>query len=58
MANQIAANFAIAGGEAAARATAGHIRQFWNPRMIAAIGDASGLDPIAAAAFAQLRNDG
>jgi formate dehydrogenase subunit delta len=33
MANQIAANFAIAGCEAAATATADHINSFWDPRM-------------------------
>jgi len=33
MANQIAANFAIAGREAAVAATADHIASFWDPRM-------------------------
>lgn len=33
MANQIAANFAIAGRDAAAAATADHIASFWDPRM-------------------------
>ncbi|MEP7222203.1 MAG: formate dehydrogenase subunit delta [Novosphingobium sp.] len=56
MANQIARNFAVQGDEAAAAATADHIRQFWAPRMKAAItanGDAN-LSPIAAAAVRQL----
>lgn len=33
MANQIAANFAVAGRDAAAAATADHIAHFWDPRM-------------------------
>ena len=37
-------------------ATAGHIRDFWDPRMKAAIvaGDRAGLSPIAAAAVGRL----
>ena len=56
MANQIAKNFAISGEEAAATATAQHLRDFWDPRMKAAIlaDDRSALDPIARAAVAQL----
>ena len=56
MANQIARNFATMGDADAAAATADHIVSFWDPRMKAAIlGDASGLDPIAAAAIERLR---
>ncbi len=56
MADQIARNFAIQGEEAAAAATAEHIRLFWDPRMKAAIKGAekAALSPIAAAAVAQL----
>jgi formate dehydrogenase subunit delta len=58
MANQIAANFATMGGDAA-KATADHIANFWDPRMKAAIwADAEGLSPIAAAAFEELRTRG
>lgn len=59
MANQIARNFATMGDADAARATADHIASFWDPRMKAAIwADAMGLSPIAAAAFAELRQRG
>ena len=53
MADQIARNFAIQGEEAAVAATAQHIRDFWDPRMKAAIraADLSTLSPIAAAAI-------
>ena len=37
MADQIARNFAVQGEEAAIAATAQHIRDFWDPRMKAAI---------------------
>ena len=37
MANQIARNFAAQGEEAAVKATAEHIRLFWDPRMKEAI---------------------
>lgn len=60
MANQIARNFAAQGEVAAVAATAQHIRDFWDPRMKAAIlaGDKEGLDPIARQALDQLRDDG
>lgn len=53
MANQIARNFAALGEEVAIALTAQHIRDYWDPRMKAALlgGDRSGLNPIAAAAF-------
>ena len=52
MANQIARNFAAQGEEAAIAATAQHLRDFWDPRMKAAIlaDDRAGLEPIARAA--------
>ncbi len=52
MADQIARNFAIQGEEEAIEATAQHIRDFWDPRMKAAIraADRGALSPIAAAA--------
>ena len=37
MADQIARNFAVQGEQAAIAATAQHIRDFWDPRMKAAI---------------------
>jgi len=54
MANQIAAN--LAHEDDPAGATAEHIRQFWDPRMRAAIRahDGSGLSPAAARAIALL----
>ncbi len=57
MANQIARNFAAQGEDAAIAATAQHIRDFWDPRMKAAIlaADLSGLEPIARIALAQLK---
>ena len=59
MANQIARNFAVMGETQAALATADHIASFWDPRMKAAVwADAAGLSPIAAAAFAELRQRG
>lgn len=57
MANQIARNFAAQGEAAAVSQTAQHIREFWDPRMIAAIlaVDGSALEPLARAAVEQLR---
>ena len=57
MANQIARNFAAQGEARAVGATAQHIRDFWDPRMKAAIlaNDGSALDPLARAAVEQLR---
>lgn len=51
MANQIARNLA-AQGDAAAALTCQHIKDYWDPRMKAAIlaAERSGLDPIARAA--------
>ncbi len=56
MANQIARNLAAQGEEAAVQATCQHLKDFWDPRMKAAIlaGDRSMLDPIAKAAVARL----
>jgi formate dehydrogenase subunit delta len=56
MVEQIARNFAIQGDEAAAAATAEHIRLFWDPRMKAAIkgADRVALSPIAAAAVERI----
>ena len=56
MANQIARNLAPQGEEAAIALTAQHIRDYWDPRMKAAIlkGDRSTLESIAAAAVDQL----
>lgn len=53
MANQIARNFAIQGEAVAVEQTAQHIRDFWDPRMKAAIlaSDRSALDAIANAAI-------
>lgn len=56
MANQIAANLAVRGDNAAAEETAHHIRAYWEPRMtrtLLAI-DRSGLSPIAAEAVKRL----
>ena len=55
MANQIASFFATQPGDQGAAATAQHIRDFWDPSMIAQLGDLiktgdAGLDPIALAA--------
>ncbi|RVQ69788.1 formate dehydrogenase [Croceicoccus ponticola] len=59
MANQIARNFCALDHDAAAAATADHIVQFWDPRMKAAVsGDEAELSPIAAKAFAILRQPG
>ena len=56
MANQIAANLAAQGEEAAGRETAEHIVRYWEPRMRAAIlaVDPAELTPIARAAVARL----
>ena len=56
MANQIARNLAVRGEAAAVAAVAEHIRDFWDPRMKAAIVSANidQLDPIAAKAIARL----
>lgn len=56
MADQIARNFAIQGEAAAAEATAQHIRDFWDPRMKAAIlaADRASLSPIVAAAVVRI----
>ena len=56
MADQIARNFAIQGEEAAVAATARHIRDFWDPRMKAAIraADRRALSPIVAAAVERI----
>lgn len=52
MANQIARNLAAQGDGEAIAATAQHIRDFWDPRMIAALHtDPAGLNPLARAAF-------
>ena len=56
MANQIARNFAAQGEAAAVAQTAQHIRDFWDPRMKAAIlANSEGLEPLARAAVEQLR---
>ena len=57
MLNQIARNFAAQGEARAVGATAQHIRDFWDPRMKAAIlaSDGSALDRLARAAVEQLR---
>lgn len=57
MANQIARNFAAQGEEAAIAATAQHLRDFWDPRMKAAIlaDDRAALEPIAREAVERLR---
>ena len=62
MANQIARFFAARPEEQAVAGTEDHIRRFWDPRMrtqilahLAAGGE--GLDPIARAAVARLKED-
>ena len=56
MANQIARNLAPQ-GEAAVELTYQHLKDFWDPRMKAAIlaGGCAGLDPIARTAVERLR---
>jgi formate dehydrogenase subunit delta len=60
MANQIARNLAPQGEAAAIAATSQHLRDYWDPRMKAAIlaSNRSGLDPIAHAAVEQLGSAG
>jgi formate dehydrogenase subunit delta len=60
MANDIARNLAAQGQEQAVRAMAQHIRDFWDPRMKAAIAslDPAALLPIAAAALTAVAVDG
>ncbi len=60
MANQIARNFAIAGDDKAALATADHIAMFWDPSMKARLfspelKSSADLDPIARMAFDYLK---
>lgn len=57
MANQIARNLAAQGEAQAIDLTMQHLRDFWDPRMRAAIlaGDRAGLDPIARAAVEKLQ---
>ncbi|MES2492477.1 MAG: formate dehydrogenase subunit delta [Pseudomonadota bacterium] len=59
MANQIAANLGSGGGADAARATADHIRAYWDPRMRKALVSAgpAGLGDIACRAVMLLRRD-
>ncbi|WP_027134884.1 formate dehydrogenase subunit delta [Geminicoccus roseus] len=62
MANQIATFFATQPGDQAARATADHIRSFWDPRMRQAIAahveaGGEGLDPVALAAVRLLAGE-
>jgi len=52
MANQIASFFATQPGDTGAASTAQHIRDFWDPSMIAQLGEllisgTTGLDPMA-----------
>lgn len=56
MAEQIARNFAVQGEEQAVKATAQHIREFWDPRMKAAIlaADRNTLSPIVCSAVERL----
>ncbi len=56
MANQIARNVPVRGEEAAIAATAAHIREFWEPRMISGLRGAKpdALDAVARAALARL----
>lgn len=56
MANQIAANLAVQGDEAAIETTAQHIRLYWDPRMRAEIIRAgnTGLSELARAAVTRL----
>lgn len=57
MANQIARNLAAQGEAQAIDLTMQHLRDFWDPRMKAAIlaGDRAGLNPIARAAVERLQ---
>ncbi|MEJ6008387.1 formate dehydrogenase subunit delta [Novosphingobium aquae] len=59
MANQIVRNFAALGEDHAAEATAEHIKDYWDPRMRAALRlpeTKSALDPIARRAAELLHN--
>jgi len=61
MAHQIARNFAVMGGEAAAKATADHILAFWDPRMKAQLVDRlaaapESLEPVVRQAAALVRD--
>jgi formate dehydrogenase subunit delta len=63
MANQIARNVVVGGGERAIAATADHIAAFWDPRMRRGIAEhvaagGVGLDPVALAALRQLVESG
>jgi len=63
MANQIGRFFASQGGEAAVVGTANHIKDFWDPRMRAAIlahlaAGGSGLDAPARQAIELLKTQG
>jgi formate dehydrogenase subunit delta len=60
MADQIARNFAVQGEDVAIKATAEHIRLFWDPRMKAAIlaDDRAALSPTVAAAVERLAEPG
>jgi formate dehydrogenase subunit delta len=60
MANQIGKAFRSQGEEAAVKATAEHIRKFWDPRMRATIlqhlaNGGAGLDPVARRAVERLQ---
>jgi formate dehydrogenase subunit delta len=60
MINSIAAHFGYLHTEQAAAAVADHIRRFWDPRMkrrllLLVASDTTDLDPVAAAAAAQLQ---
>jgi formate dehydrogenase subunit delta len=60
MANDIAANLRHLPGEEAAKAVAGHIDRFWDPRMRSRLhafvdAGADGLDPLVVAAVGLLR---
>jgi formate dehydrogenase subunit delta len=60
MANQIAAFFATQPGTAQAAEVAGHIRNFWEPRMREALfahvdAGGEGLEPLALEAVSRLR---
>jgi formate dehydrogenase subunit delta len=62
MANQIAKFFATQGEARAVPQIAGHIRQFWDPRMRRAIaahlaGGGEGLDPLARTALTTIAAD-
>ena len=63
MANQIGREFGFQQPDAAAEATADHLRKFWDPRMRALIreheaGGGQGMSETARAAVAMLHGDG